>query len=255
MSPVFTIIIPTYNSEQDIRNCLLSIISQKWTGYEIIVQDGGSTDKTAEIVEEVKRLHPSRSIAIYREKDSGIYNAMNRAAARATGEWLYFLGSDDSLYDNGVLSTIQSIAFNYKRLDMIYGDVVRIHSKEVYRGRFSFEKLLACNICHQSIFLKKEAFQNWGPFHEAYLACADWAFNIKLFKSGAKIKWVPVKVAHYNEEGFSNSYWDTAFFDYLETERKAYYKKWPNYLLNISRRIINKAGRVAAGIFMKKKPA
>ena len=222
MSPVFfTIIIPTYNSEQEIWNCLLSILSQKYDSYEIIVQDGCSTDKTGEVVKEVKRLYPFRSILLCKEKDSGIYNAMNRAAARAAGEWLYFLGSDDSLYNDEVLADIASVISKHEKLDMIYGNVVRIHSKEVHMGRVGFEKLLAYNICHQSIFLKKKAFENWGPFNEAYLACADWSLNIKLFKNKANIKYVNIKVANYNEEGFSNSYWDTAFFDSLAEEKKS----------------------------------
>ncbi|MBE7170983.1 MAG: glycosyltransferase [Williamsia sp.] len=251
----FTIIVPTFNSEKDIRTCLMSILHQKHPHCEIIVQDGGSTDRTGEIVEEIKQLYPSRSIILNREKDTGIYNAMNRAAEKAAGEWLYFLGSDDSLYNDEVLSTIAGIIRKHKGLDMVYGNVLRIHSKEVHMGKFNFEKLLANNICHQSIFVSKRAFLQCGPYNEAFLACADWSFNIKLFKNKAKVKYVDMIVANYNEEGFSNSYWDTPFFNLLDEERKAYYKKWPNYLLSLGRRAINKAGRVAASALMKKKTA
>src|SRR4051812_5182325 len=100
--PFFTIIIPVFNSEKTIDIAIGSVLNQQYTSYEVLIIDGLSKDNTLEKV----RSYNDARIKIHSEKDSGIYDAMNKGIAKATGTWLMFLGSDDELHDNNVLADI-----------------------------------------------------------------------------------------------------------------------------------------------------
>ena len=95
----FSIIIATLNSEQFLRRALLSIQRQTCRDYEIIVQDGGSTDRTLEILK-----NAGAGVHWVSEPDTGIYDAWNKAAERANGEWCLFLGSDDCFSSDTILA-------------------------------------------------------------------------------------------------------------------------------------------------------
>lgn len=91
--PTITIIIATFNAGQHLARCLDSIAAQTWAAREIIIQDGGSTDSTAQIAAGYANLPCSFAS----EPDRGIYDAWNKALGRATGDWVLFLGADDQL--------------------------------------------------------------------------------------------------------------------------------------------------------------
>ena len=93
--PIISIIIPTYNVESTIGTVLESITAQTFRGYEVVIVDGVSKDGTAEIVARYAAGNPA--IRWVQEKDKGIYDAMNKGVGLARGEWLYFLGADDTL--------------------------------------------------------------------------------------------------------------------------------------------------------------
>src|SRR5690606_38635619 len=97
--PLFSVIIPTLNAGAMLQNALESVLTQAHTDLEVIVVDGESTDDTIEIV---KGYSDNRIRLIY-QTDKGIYDAMNQGIKAASGNWVYFLGSDDTLYDDRVL--------------------------------------------------------------------------------------------------------------------------------------------------------
>jgi len=152
-----SIIIPTFNSSSHIERCLHSIRLQTFRDYEIILQDGASSDDTIRIAREFQNASPGMDIKPFSEKDNGPYDAMNKAVRRASGEWLYFLGSDDGLRDANVLSTVMRSP-SLATCDVIYGNVQVVgdaaarRMAPVYDGIFDLEKLLKKNICHQAIF-------------------------------------------------------------------------------------------------------
>ena len=100
----FSIIIPTFNSEKTLDIALSSIVVQSYQNFEVLIIDGLSTDSTIDIAKKHQKVFPN--IKIKSEKDNGIYDAMNKGIALAKGEWLYFMGSDDSLYNDDVLNQI-----------------------------------------------------------------------------------------------------------------------------------------------------
>ena len=202
-----SIIIPTYNASKTLSVALESILEQTFTDYEILIVDGLSTDHTVELA----KGYQDERIKIISEKDSGIYDAMNKGIRLAKGEWLYFLGSDDRLFDNTVLETIQNSILKYN-CEVVYGDIFSTRFNGRYNGEFTFKELLSRNICHQSIFFKKSVFEITGFFDLKYRGHADWDHNFKWFLNPliAK-KYIDIVVAEYADGGFSSMNNDEMF--------------------------------------------
>ena len=173
-----SIIIPTFNSSDTIKVCLESIVNQTFEDKEVWIIDGLSTDNTIEIIKEYASKF--QYIHWISEKDQGIYDAMNKGIDLANGKWLYFLGSDDWLVTNSILESVFKNS-NIQNFDFIYGNVIYGDSNKVYCGIFNSEKILHFNLCHQSVFARKNVLLEKGKFDLTYFLCADWLMNIHIF--------------------------------------------------------------------------
>jgi glycosyltransferase involved in cell wall biosynthesis len=209
--PRVTIVIPTFNSGDALGRCLDSVLGQSFPGWEIVAVDGGSTDGTVELLEATSQRDPR--VRFVSGPDRGVYDAMNKGVQLAFGEWILFLGSDDSLYSGDVLERIQPHL--QPNLELVYGDV-RIHGDvpwstgaEIYDGEFDSAKLLERNISHQCIFYRHEVFTRFGGYSLRYRVWADWEFNARIFRHVRK-KHVDVVVANFYAGGLSTQRDDTA---------------------------------------------
>lgn len=205
-SPLFSIIIPVFNGEKVIGRAIESILRQSFQDYEILVVDGLSTDRTVSIVRE----YSDERIKIVSEKDQGIYDAMNKGIDMAKGEWIYFLGSDDELFDKYVLEKVFRYTTQLKS-DVLYGQVFLRESGQLYLGKFDAQKLIFRNISHQAIFVKKSLFKRLGKFDLKYKICADHIFNIKwFFDATIQHAYIDIVVAKFSLGGVSNTLndWD-----------------------------------------------
>lgn len=212
--PLISIIIPTYNSEKQISIALRSIVNQSFKDIEVIIMDGLSTDKTVEIAEKYKSK--ISQLRIFSEKDSGIYDAMNKGVVKANGNWLYFLGSDDYLYEKTTFKNISKYLLTNK-YDFVYGNIYSDRFNGEYDGEFNYVKLAKQNICHQAIFFNKKIFNTIGNFNLKYKSHADWDHNIRCFYSSEiKKKFINRIVANYADGGFSSLNFDKVF----EKEKK-----------------------------------
>lgn len=200
-----SIIIPTYNSTTVIRRALDSIVRQSFTAWEVLVMDGASTDDTVAIV----NSYQDTRIKVFSEPDGGIYVAMNKGILMSEGEWLYFLGSDDWLLNPSVLKDVFSQEIN--QYDVVYGDVEAEHLNHRHKGEWRIEDI-EFNRCHQCIFYRRDIFNQLGLYNTDYRVLADYAFNIKWFFSRkTKIKYLPIMIAHFSDNGMSSSTEDKAF--------------------------------------------
>lgn len=208
-SPIISIIIPTYNSGKNLSIALDSIVGQTFKNFEVLIIDGLSNDNTIEIAQNYNKQHSN--IRIHSEKDEGIYDAMNKGIVIATGEWLYFMGSDDSLYES---TTLQQFANRdeIQDFEVVYGNVYSDYFNGSYDGVFTYAKVMNQNICHQSIFFKKSVFKKIGKYNLKYKAYADWSHNISWFFS-SKISKTHINqiIANFSYGGFSSLYDDKAF--------------------------------------------
>lgn len=208
--PFFSIIIPTYNSGNNLEDALLSINKQGFTYYEVLIIDNLSSDNTIFIAEKFSKL--LTSVKIVSRKDKGIYHAMNSGINLASGKWFYFMGSDDKLYNEYVLQKIYDQVKNNKEIEVIYGNVDSGYFNKLYDGKFSKWKISNKNICHQAIFLKKTVFSKIGVFNLDYKVLADWDHNIRwFFNRDIKQFYVDMIIANYGEGGFSSKHTDEKF--------------------------------------------
>jgi glycosyltransferase involved in cell wall biosynthesis len=200
MSTLLSIIIPTYNAATCIKEAIESILSQTFHNYEILVMDGLSSDHTVDLVKSLK----DERIRIYSEKDQGIYDAMNKGIDLAEGEWLYFLGSDDKLFDRCVLEKVAQHLLT--EIDVLYGQVLLNGSNKLYGGEFNAEKLVFSNISHQALFMRKRVFDNLGKFDLRYKICADHIFNVSwFFNPGIRKQYVNMTIAVFSQQGVSST--------------------------------------------------
>lgn len=193
---------PTYNSADTIEIALKSIIHQTFKDIEVLIIDGLSSDETIEIAKTFQLEYPQ--IKIISEEDKGIYDAMNKGIGIAKGEWVYFMGSDDTLYETNTIEYFLNTE-RIKNFEVLYGNVYSTRFGGVYDGEFTYSKLSTKNICHQSIFFRKSIFKSIGDFNLKYKAHADWDHNIRWFFSSKISKlYVDQVVANYADGGFSS---------------------------------------------------
>jgi glycosyltransferase involved in cell wall biosynthesis len=203
-----SVITVCYNAETFIENAIKSVISQTYGNIEYIIVDGNSTDGTMDIVSRYK----GKIAKAVSERDNGIYDAMNKGIKMSSGDIIYFLGADDTLYDNNVISDIV-VEFNKDfDIDLIYGRVNKTkvpksilpHIK-VYQVK-SKKDLLNNGICHQAIFSKKCLLERAGYFDTRYSICADFNWLVSVFGyQGLRVVYINRYIANYCYQGFSSS--------------------------------------------------
>ncbi|MBO7490599.1 MAG: glycosyltransferase [Bacteroidales bacterium] len=206
-NPFFSIIIPTFNSSKYIKRCLDSIVGQSLVQWEALIMDGGSKDDTTIIA----KSYNDQRISVYSEPDNGVYDAMNKGIDKATGNWLYFLGSDDYLLNNDILSQI--IYHIPEKCDVFYGDVEAPQLDPRHKGVWHFEDI-EFNRCHQAILYNRHLFSKLGYYNLKYIVYADHDMNLKWFlNKNIYSFYYPVTIAHYSDGGLSIQKKDNKFID------------------------------------------
>ena len=127
MKPEISVIIPLYNKENIINQCVDSILSQSFENFELIIVNDGSTDNSLEIV---KSIHDDR-IRIIEQKNGGPSKARNTGVKKANGDWIYFIDADDEML-SGTLNHFIRLINNNPNIELFCGEVVIKTSKEKY---------------------------------------------------------------------------------------------------------------------------
>lgn len=222
-TPFFTIIIPSFNTALTISGCIDTIVNQSFQDFEILIVDGLSSDKTIAVVKDyAAKYHNIRFVS---EPDKGIYDAMNKGIHLAKGKWIYFIGSDDKLYDDAVLKNVADAIEKVQGVEIIYGNVFSERFNGLYDGEFNISKILEKNISHQAIFFDKNVFNKTGYFDLKYRAQSDWDHNLKwILSDNIKKKYLPITIAFYADGGFSSLHGDEVFNKDLRTNYLSYGK-------------------------------
>ncbi len=192
--PFFTIVTCTKNSGKFLRKNLKSVASQTFKDYEQIIIDGSSIDKTVEISKIFINKDQNVKLFIYPPK--GISNAFNLGIKKSLGKYLFFLNSDDYLYDNDVLKNVSIFLSKNPDLDWMYGriNVIRENGKKI--GEFPKWKIFQFPhkyllkyinfIPHQGVFMKRSVIKRFGGFNENLKANMDYDLWLRIAQ---KTKW------------------------------------------------------------------
>lgn len=214
----FSIIVVCYNAGEELQKTIASIRGQTEDDYEIIVQDGLSTDGS------VEGLSAGTDLKIFRERDEGIYDGMNRAVSRAAGKYLFFLNCGDYFADEEVLAkvkreieksdrachkdSVQKQGKGKRRPPRIfYGNIrerttgAQVMSNPVIDDFACYRNLP----CHQACFYDRRLLVRRG-FRTCYKVRADYEhFLWCYYRAHAVTVYMPLTVASYEGEGFSES--------------------------------------------------
>ncbi len=252
MAPFISIIIPTYNSSATIGACLESIVIQEYKNYEVLLIDGKSNDTTIDIIKSF--AEGIKNLSIVSEPDKGIYDAMNKGIAMSKGSWLYFLGSDDELYDAAALTTVYEYIQKYPDGKLMYGNVLTSLNQVVGYDGYTYEKLLQFNICHQTIFYNRSLFEKLR-YDLKFKICADWDLNLKVFASSNPIH-INKTIAKYNLNGTSSDWESHAEFLHYFFDKGAVMLRYRGpfiffkyKIMQLLRRIENKLKRLFASVY------
>ena len=180
-----SIITITYNSEKTLNDTIDSIISQTYDNIEYIIIDGGSSDKTINIV----NSYTNKISKFISEKDHGIYDAMNKGLKLATGNIVGILNSDDVYYDNTIIEKIVE-KFKKENVESVYGDlyyveeenlnkVARCWKSSVFKKN-SFAK--GWHPPHPTFFVKKEIYNIYGYFDLNMKVSADFELMLRFLE-------------------------------------------------------------------------
>lgn len=205
--PKISIITVVFNGAKTLEETIKSVLTQTYQNIEFIVVDGGSIDGTIDIL---KRYNPTE-IVWQSEPDKGIYDAMNKGIKMANGEWLYFLGADDTFYNKNVLEEIFSTQ-DRNQYDLLYGNVYSLALKRKYDGEFDSNRLFFQNICHQAIFYKKGIHRRVGLYNDKFTTFADWNLNIECFlHPEIRIRYLDIIISNFAAGGLGTSQPDLLF--------------------------------------------
>jgi len=175
--PKLTIITPSYNQADFLERTILSVLNQNYPNLEYIIVDGGSTDRSVEVIKKYEQY-----LAYWvSEKDKGQVHAINKGLERATGDWISFQNSDD-VYFPGTFQRFGKAALE-QSADILYGDLFMITTDdEVTEVLKTTSYSLTCQILegmqihNQSLFFKKSLVEKYGKFDESFRFAFDYEF-------------------------------------------------------------------------------
>lgn len=214
MNSLISIITINYNDAEGLSRTIESVLSQTSKEIEYIVIDGDSTDGSKEVL-----MKYSSEISYWvSEKDSGIYNAMNKGWRIATGEYCLFLNSGDYLYDKYVIEKMITF-MEANNQDIIYGDLnmfddqksrIRLFDEPVslYYFYYSF-------LPHPASFIKKSLLEKLNGYRENYRVISDWIFFVEALVAQATLVKINLTVSAFYNLGVSS----TSNINALEKER------------------------------------
>ena len=181
--PMVSVVTAVYNAAGMIENCIASVSAQQYPRLEHIVVDGGSTDGTTEIVSR----HHSRLGAWVSERDDGVYDAWNKAVRVARGEWIAFLGADDTYLPGSIGRYVETARthpgaeYISSRIRLVYpGGQSRVVGRPWEWPRF---RRYMC-VAHVGSFHRRSLLERLGPFDPSYRIVGDYEL---LLRAGADL--------------------------------------------------------------------
>ena len=204
-----SIITVSFNSAKTIASTIDSVLSQDYPNIEYILVDGGSTDGTVDIIQQ----NQSRIGKWISEKDRGMYDAMNKGIAMATGDVIGILNSDDVYMNTHVISELMELMQSQKA-QVVFADLILVDqfddqkvlryydSGQLHPNKFKYGWMPA----HPTVFVKRELYEAVGNFSTTYQIAADYEMLIRILAiQRARYAYLPKPVVRMRAGGVSTS--------------------------------------------------
>ena len=208
-----SVITATYNSGATLRDTVESVLRQTYHNIEYIIVDGDSHDNSMDIVREYEPLFNGR-LHYVSEPDNGLYDAMNKGIAMATGDVIGILNSDDFYTSDNIVEQVADAMTDNPKTDAVYGDIhfvngnnltkcVRYYSSKHFRR---WQMRLGFMPAHPSFYCRREVYLNHGVFDDTYRIAADFELLLRfIFVHRITIKYLPADFVTMRMGGVSTS--------------------------------------------------
>lgn len=164
-----SVIVPVYNVEEYVEECLLSVVSQDYGNMEVIVVNDGSTDASLQVVEKLVRQY--NQLCVYTKRNGGLSDARNFGLDKAKGDFITFIDSDDVLLGTDIYSKVMNCFDFDSDVDVVQYDVIhKWNSAEEHKRTYPFK----------TYETKKAIMEGYLKEH-IHVSCCDKVFRRKVF--------------------------------------------------------------------------
>lgn len=200
--PKISIITVVFNGVNQLKETIESVIHQSNQDFEYLIVDGGSTDGSIELI----KTYEHQIKNWISEKDSGIYDAMNKGVQYASGDWVCFLNCGDVFVNHSILESVSTELSLCQSPDVLYGDIVVYSSDKTPTTRIAKEPCNAHKMyfCHQSAFVKTTILRQY-PFDLSYPMSADFKFFKTCYQLKSRMVHLHQALVVYDRNGISNT--------------------------------------------------
>lgn len=191
--PTVTVITVCYNAKEALKTTMRSVFAQRYDALEYVIVDGASTDGSVELIKQ----SANKVDHWVSEPDNGIYDAMNKGARQASGEWVMFLNAGDEFANEEVLRRI----FEHDiQADIVYGDVVKDGIVKEAEPPHVAHRMF---FCHQSCLTRRSCLLQ-TPFDTTHKLSADFKFFKQMYRERKRFKQLHFPIAVFDTGGISN---------------------------------------------------
>ena len=179
-----SIVTVTLNSDETIRDTLYSVLSQTYKNIEHIIVDGGSKDKTLDII----KRYPHTNKKIYTVPGAGIYSAINYGIKKSSGSFITILNSDDFFHSEQIVKDVVKIIKKKKKYKIFFSDVVYFRNVNYYNIRRLFsaknferwQMRFGLMPAHPGSFIEKDIYKKYGYYNEKFKIASDFEFFLRI---------------------------------------------------------------------------
>jgi glycosyltransferase involved in cell wall biosynthesis len=201
MTPLVSIITIVFNGDKHLQQTIDSVIHQTYPNIQYVIVDGGSTDRTLDII----RMNENKIFKWISEKDEGIADAFNKGIQMCSGEIIGLVNSDDWLESDAVELAVKNIG----DADVVYGQVqFWINEKPAKLNKSDHTKLrLGMTVAHPASFVRRNVYEKWGGFKKRYRVAMDYDLFLRFLHRDVVFKGVPKVFSNMRSGGVSDNRW------------------------------------------------
>lgn len=245
--PLVTLITVAYNSEKTIKDTIESILIQSYSNIEYLIIDGLSSDNTVKIAKEYEDRFKKKGykFVITSEKDSGLYDAMNKGIKLANGEIIGILNADDFYISSSIITKVVKQIIE-ENADCLYADLLYVDELDINlvtrkwkagKGEFKF----GWNPPHPSTFITKTTYQKYGLYKTEYEISSDYDLLYKIiYKGKSKVTYLPEYIVKMRKGGKSTKSIKSNFIANIEIYRTLEENEQKFKLITIFLRVVVK---------------